>query len=255
MTKQHLTEQEIAQAAEALTSGRYHTLDESLKTHLTQCDDCADEVQMVSELVEGESQNHSKPRRRILPVRIGIAATVAIAISVIWLLHPGGNETLPLAGDQNQQDSIKQEVLKDNTPNDIPVAEIKKEGVEEKEVETIPVKKAAHDKNLVAFQSHAELEALVKRFEDGALRGEGLKVISASTIEEQADFLTLCWENPDNEEVILEFFSNKGYKLYEDYSDGNSYHPKKLTTPGLYYWKMLNEDFDLVFCGRIKLVE
>lgn len=255
MIQQHLTEQDIAKAAEAIASDRYSTLDKRIRTHLVACDDCANEVQMV-QMLEHILKKNSKSRapqskRQGIDIRliIGIAASAAIIIGSIHFLQKPDIKTPILVENTAIEDSIETR-LKEKM--DVSQEHLSKSQEEQTtEVETVPIEKAKADQDQLAYQSHQELEALVKRFEEGNMRGEGLKVISSSTIEEEADFVTLCWENPSNEGVIIEFFSNKGDKLYETYSEGNSHHPEKLPQPGLYYWKMLNADFDLIFCGRI----
>jgi len=255
MTEHHLTEGNIAKAAEALAKDEYHNLNEDIKTHLAECDLCAHEVQAVSQWYESNHLTlHQPARQRIRSMAIGVAASIILVVVGVQLFQRNKPSRPTLSTNELKTDSLVQGEEITKTP-EAPVAYNAPEESTPDTTESSSIQEIAKDQNLLAYQEHEELEALVKRFEDSALRGEGVKVLSASTIEERASDISLCWENPEQEELIIEFFSNQGDKLFEVYSDANSYHPEALTTPGLYYWKMLNAEFDLIFCGRIKIIQ
>ncbi|MGE0079577.1 MAG: hypothetical protein AB7S48_17080 [Bacteroidales bacterium] len=48
---EHLTEQEIAQCADAIREGSYASLPHAVREHVANCDECANEIAMVAEIV------------------------------------------------------------------------------------------------------------------------------------------------------------------------------------------------------------
>jgi hypothetical protein len=88
------------------------------------------------------------------------------------------------------------------------------------------------------------------------MRGSDVFVLSPHEIEyKQGSQILIKIENPENSPLILEFFNNKGEKLFEKETSEETCQVEKLTTPGLYYWKLLNQDFDLLYCGKIVIEE
>ncbi len=243
----HLNEQDIAKASEALTKGTYHKLNKRIKDHLAACDSCAHEVQTISTLLDDETPHQQTKRKTsLIKLSISIAASALLAFAGWQIFQQPNIENTPLVKTNTTQDTIECVPQK--------IDEQVAEQIKEEEVSIIPVKKAQENNDLLAYQSHKELEVLVKRFEEGAMRGEDIKILSPTTLEGTKNAISICWDNPEKEELIIEFFDNKGTKLFEITSQDNHYQVslKKL---GLYYYKILNKDFDMIFCGRIKIIE
>ncbi|MFW6202759.1 MAG: hypothetical protein ACOC30_00510, partial [Marinilabilia sp.] len=64
--------------------------------------------------------------------------------------------------------------------------------------------------------------------------------------------LFLEWTNKEKEELIIEILDNKGDRILRDVTTGNRYRVENLGN-GLYYWKLISSDYDLLFCGRIRV--
>jgi hypothetical protein len=88
------------------------------------------------------------------------------------------------------------------------------------------------------------------------MRGDDISVLSPHKMEvKQGSEILIKIKNPENSSLIFEFFDNKNKKLFEKETTEETCQVKKLTKPGLYYWKLLNQDFDLLYCGKIIIEE
>ena len=107
------------------------------------------------------------------------------------------------------------------------------------------------NKNLLAYAVNEELEKLVERYTETSLRGDfSVNIKSIIEIKSNED-LVFEWNNTNKENLTLEFFNNSGDKLFEEKTSENRFTTTGLSNSGLYYWKLINEDFDLLFCGKI----
>lgn len=249
----HLNEQDIAAAAEALSNGTYDSLDAAIKAHLQTCDQCAAEVQTSSIILDDVQGAKKSPKRRprLAMVRIasGVAASALLTFGAWHLIENKSDDTSDFVDAYTTQDSL--ETLAP-LPHD-QFAKVEGDELREEPL-VVPVEEVCNNHQLMAYQSHKEMEALVARFEEGALRGDNITFLMSATIEGIVGEVTIEWENPDNKELIFEFFNNRGEKLFEVTTQDNHYQPL-LQQPGLFYYKVLSEDFDLLFCGRIKVVD
>ena len=249
----HLNESDIAKAAEALLQGKYAQLDSAIKEHLSSCDQCAMEVQSTSDILEdvklGKRSNDGRRRLPILRLVSGVAAASLVAVGLWQLLGPEDGSTPVLVEYVQNQDSV------DTSPKDnSEVVQLSEVATTSDGEEEIAVQEAVQNQNLLAYQSYEELEKLVARFEEGALRGEQIEILVPTTIEGVVGETVIFWKNPACVELLVEFFNNSGEKLFEVTSSSRDQLNPELKRPGLYYYKVLNEDFDLVFCGRIKVL-
>lgn len=268
MTEQkHFTDQEIATCAEAIIDGTFGKLDEYYSQHLANCDSCANQVTMVSSILEEESilldENNTLPQSK--PQKpISIYKTIAWAAAAILLVligfrfFPGqqGNNTNNDIAQSKTVDTLKvvqhsvNPTIKDTIvpANKIDEKTPKPNNNPQKHIITKPEKA-----DLLAYSPNNNLEKLAERYNGAAMRGTEIKVTTPNTFETTANKILLEWENSDNVLVIIELFNNKGEKIIESETTDNNYQPKEKIKPGLYYWKLINEDFDLVFCGKIIL--
>ncbi|MDA3890299.1 MAG: hypothetical protein PF517_01395 [Salinivirgaceae bacterium] len=252
MKELHFTDEQVAMCAEALSQGDVSGLSESLKKHLSECDECAQQVAFVSELseqIDAIEMPTQKTRKLSLFYRIGAAAAILILIGLgIYSksVQPNGNDAIAEIIIDSINTQIENEQNINLVQKDRVVFEIKKENSQE-------TKATNKESELLAYATHAEMEKLVDRFRTGAMRGNDVKVVSAIEIEGVSTEITLEWQNLANKELIVEFFNNKGEKLFEETTTASSYKPEQITIQGLYYWKLINKDFDLIFCGKIKI--
>lgn len=245
----HLNEQDIAKAAEALSKGHYNLLSQETKEHLSQCDECAMEVQTVSSIVdEIQAPKNQKNHKSINIIKVlsGIAACTLISVGVWKVLLDKKEAPIYVEAETSLDTFITN---RDTTNN----SDTPKDSIQYTK-EEITINEALQNKDLVAFQSHKELENLVHRFEEGNLRGKADIHFPNKDITVSLDKTRMQWKNPNKEELIIEFFNNNGDKLFELNSSEEDAN-LKLDKIGLYYYKVLNEDFDLIFCGRLKVTE
>ena len=105
--------------------------------------------------------------------------------------------------------------------------------------------------NMLAFAPHPDMEKLVSRSANGTLRGDDLQIITAIEWKTISGQLKLEWKNEESALLYIEIFDNQGQTIFKTETNGNFISLNTITRPGRYYWKLLNEDFDLLFCGVI----
>ncbi|NLF41646.1 MAG: hypothetical protein GX587_03025 [Bacteroidales bacterium] len=258
-THSHLTEEEVALCAEAILKGQYESLAPSLHQHLAQCPQCADEVLMVADVAEipaVKSNGRIVPfyaRKAFLTV-ISAAAVILIAVLIIFNFSEDYNKQVAL----NQQDN-KQAIQHDSLPDSGPAQKDNLNASDSSRFQnnTLPIDKQNQDISnskdhqqalLASYQPDENLEKLAQNF-SGSYRGSEIKIRSKNILHwHQGD--SLKWINPNKELLNVEIFNNKGEKkLSLSSSNNNALIPEMPN--GLYYWKLINEDFDLLFVGKI----
>lgn len=80
-------------------------------------------------------------------------------------------------------------------------------------------------------------------------RSANLTVISPEINQQMQDSLRFSWRSPDSEKLYLKILNNKGSELFAFTVESNQYLFSQKLKPGLYYWKLENED-DLLFVGK-----
>jgi flagellar biosynthesis GTPase FlhF len=271
----HLTEDQIAIYAEALSSGEVDYLPEEWKEHVVNCDQCAQEINMVAQIIEQDisTDHHKDWKKQALFLRrwkrsIGIAASLVVLIGGGILLFTVFSENQ----DQQLAEAPKKEIVEDTAKkreenqrtsqnnalekekNKIAKQDQIKE--DQKQSESPENNKEKEPKDRLAYLPDKQLEQLVDRFQNANLRGNEIEVKTQSNIEFQYnDSVKLKWKNPGGQNLIVEFYNNNGEKLFEETTSSEIYSTTKISEPGLYYWKLINSDFDLIFCGKITVQE
>lgn len=260
MVKEHLTDEQIALCAEALSKKNVNSLPNSLQQHLNQCDECANQVTLVSELSESitlEAESESKTRKIGLTYRISAAAVILVLIGL------GFYKGKPLKQEQSIAQTTVDSILIEKssselkTNENVEIAHVENKSNNNSEIEEPKnpeiIQSETNSTELLAYASNADMEKLVERFNSGAMRGNDIKVLSPILVSGKTNEIILEWTNEEEQELIVEFFDNKGNKLNEQTTTQSRIQPKNLTNKGLYYWKLINEDFDLIFCGKIRV--
>jgi hypothetical protein len=269
--RKHLTEEQIAIFAEALASGHESDLPAEWREHVAQCDQCAHEVSMVSNLIDTKSDfsGVEAGKKKMFLTSGKFMKRLAVAASIIIIVGAGIYLTTTLKDHPQQNMALLEEKpVKDSTnkkqeKQDFPETSIPeiKTTVEKPDSQIKPkasprpqVKAETRDK--LAYVPDENLEKLAERFESASMRGDDVSVVSPHEIkaEPKSDIL-IELKNPENSSLILEFFNNKGEKLFEKETSRETCQIKNLTEPGLYYWKLLSQDFDLLYCGKIVVEE
>lgn len=260
----HLTEQEIAACVEAMNNGTFLELDQAIQNHIAECDSCAQEISTISMILDEEQaltatidsnfakepsvQKNSFSQRSVI--------TLLVAASLILFFG------IRLFNEKEYNTEVSHMVMNDTTETEIieqvtPEPNSQKQS-SEKRIKTKPKKQPViitkpANKELLAYAPNEQLEKLVERFNGSSMRGEEIEIKSPVVIESKIGEVTLEWTNPNDQLLIIEFFDNKGEKISEIETSDLLYQPKLFKDPGLYYWKLINEDYDLLFCGKIKL--
>lgn len=264
MATKHLSDEQIAICAEHMNSSTTIELPHDIRQHLKACDQCAHEVLMVASTIEDIED--SPLQTNILPHKksnknhwLAIAASVAIILSATYYIFSDLKLTNNLANNNiSKISNDSNKIILNHTP------QVKTQKTIDPNINSSDNNKPQHLKpaitptskpntELLAYAPNTQLEKLSDRYTSGTLRGDEIKIITPGKITGKPGIIKLEWNNETKQLLILEFFNNKGEKLFEAETIESSFSPNKLQNNGLYYWKLINEDFDLLFCGKIIL--
>ncbi len=263
----HLTEEQIALAADLQLNGKYNKLPDKIRDHLSSCDQCAHEVIMVNEVLKDSSKKKVAFRRyRTLTYSLAAAALlILITFSFLFRnMKPGkdiSNQNEQIA--QTTSDSVTNRkknktevpVKTDHTEN----KQLKKQDqlAKKKVVKKKPTKPQKKENVQIAqaeYKTHPQLEQLVSRYRQGNLRAA--EILNFDKDIKYPNRKKIILPN-DKRTYIMEIYNNKGIMISEisteDTQDTIINIPE--LKQGLYYWKLINQDFDLLYVGRIKAVE
>ena len=252
----HLTEEEIAIGAEAIIAGNLADQEPRIRQHLDQCASCAAEVMMVAEL-SGEvpdmkhNQNNSIPVWRYVAV---LAAAIALLVLVFnvpgWFTSPN-NRSIEMA--LVVKDSVKIRINQQNQiQEDATVVKDITSGQSEILVDKSSAKSTLGGEAL-AYAPNESLENLVSQQLAAYRSDEVIMLLSSADIQfPETDLLT--WQNPEKILLTIEWYNNQGdlIQTSETHEDGI---PIPVLVNGLYYWKLMNEDFDLLGVGKVVVKE
>ena len=262
----HLTEEQIAQYAEALSDGNPDKIDDKIREHVRDCNSCAEEVTEISMMIdEGLPQviSHDekvKPLSRQLTLWFSIAAGIVLLVGV-------GAYFLYFQGNQQQMDPVVAE-KENNSPeikNVIEIAEIVDEKpVSEKETQTTDINEdlseevmqqkefASKNQLAEAYRPSSRLEQLSARFDGVSMRSDGFEMRSEHILTTaKKDTLKISWIADQNQELIFSLYDNKENLVSESTVPVKEYSFVADFDKGLYYYKVINQDFDLLYCGKI----
>ncbi len=276
---QHLTEEDIAISAEALQRGEYNSLPIEVREHLSQCDQCAEEVLMVADIADDidfsltdkiKSPEKDKTQR-IIAWSVSVAAAIALVLLVFNINKNDGRDNMTTdafitqgeedtitenqSGDESLMADKKEKDRKDqDNKNDFPAAKTPDQEKIPAASSLPPSEETAADtlKFMAMMEKNEDLEKLVERCEGNMRNQEGVVVESPFNILAEGDSVTIKWKNPDRKRLIIEIFNNSGLRIFETETTEESYTLSELEK-GLYYWKLISSDYDLLFCGRIVL--
>jgi len=260
MTNLHLTDEQIAISAEALNKHSFDSLSPDVKEHMQECDECSHYVLAVSETLQDLSDNETvKSDHHISFTKkaLALAASLAIMVSVSFYFYSIIKPNHFLIG-INDQNSISQEnciIGNDKESSGLPCQPITQQQAKDKRTRQFEKldqsNSSAHQ--LLAYAPSKQLNTLCERFIDAALRNADVKVESLHHIKSRSNQVELKWSKNNNQVLIVEVYNNTGEVIGEYVTNNSSIKPNCLTKPGLYYWKLLSEDFDLLFCGKISI--
>lgn len=241
----HLTAEQLAQYAEYLQSNKAMHIDEEILEHIANCDDCAAEAIEFSfisqEIEQSARKNINKDTGlRFKKIIYGIAA-ILIAIAVFALvikisvtetriIKPAVSNNKIVRDSVNPHDSFPQS----NT--DLITTNIK-------------------DKEMIAenFETDPTTEQLIANLK-GNTRSDELEILTPSELKiKLSQPIILKWDNNQNLKLYISVYNNNLNEIESEETNDDNYTIQNITSPGLYYWKLFNEEYDLLFCGKIIL--
>lgn len=270
----HLTPEQIALTAEAINENRFGKVDADIRRHLTECDQCSSDVLMVADIAFDFKQGQKKQKTSDYPLKnssffyplLTAAAVVGFGVVLFaFFMKPSSDIELAkntLVPERNEQTTGEVQQTEENiqpfqadsqqktSPLEEGKAEVENDDVLEKDNAEEQVQQANEQPVLLAqFTPHEDLEKLVNN-SDSFYRGATVKIQMPSSII-WSDFDSLKWNNPENKNLIVEFFNNDNERILIENTTNQGISIPDLA-PGLYYWKLIDkENFDLLFTGKI----
>jgi hypothetical protein len=275
-TDKHLTPEQIAQCADAINSGTYAHLPQAMRHHLQECHTCASEVVSVTEMASGENHELDKilregsknvrgaqtislwrKHKRLLS---GLAASIVLIAAALILVNKpfeqNGKESLAEQNLPDEDVRIKQipddqsgdttadtqETAEDSNPQEAP---------SDKKIEATPVIQT-ENQMIARYEPDPKLEKLYDNMQ-GTYRGGSVHVESPRELHPAKDAI-LSWDNPGGQLFIVEIFDNTGNEILSRETNTDTLALPDLSA-GLYYWKLIDEDFELQFVGKIIVEE
>jgi len=245
--KEHLTEDELALYSEFLQNQNNVKVPLYIVDHIKKCDKCATESVDLSFIADEitkelhfdlEGTNETKTVLFSKKNILSIAVSLLIFLSVwqIFRFYNNNNEIYSA-----KKVALIHKIIINNKKIVEPI-----ENIIEKEVDT----KLENNILLACYEPNKKAEQLIDSFLANS-RGENIEVITPLEIYSKINkSITFEWKNLDNIELTIEIYNNK-MKIIEDAEIiGNNYTLENISI-GLYYWKLFNSDFDLLFFGKI----
>lgn len=271
---EHLSTEQIAQCADAIVYGKYGELDIDLRNHLANCDECAAEVLSVTDIVFDYNLEKSD-KGKVLNMKrwIAVVSGVAAAITVVFLVtsvffnskfksdYIVSDDSIKVKSTEITNNEVKIDARGDVVENNQTIttaadknenSSLSKVEPEHKVKQKVKIKSKTPSDQQTSFSGlyvpDQTLEILFENFTQ-AYRGADIVVLSTG-ITQVPENDSLKWSNPNKDELYVEFFDNKGTRFLTttEYSSGIKLPELE---DGLYYWKLVNQDFDLLFVGKI----
>jgi hypothetical protein len=251
--KGHLNEDALALFADALVLKKEDSLPAAIRNHVEECQQCKIEVFGLYEIMKNDNviqntENHPYFNSQIVERKktfqlynlLKIVALILLVISVGSLIHNllivKKNNNVLKNNVAHNSDRINNNVIYNNNK-------------EEKKVKKDSLKHSSTD-NLTAL--NLEESALFENLIASHYRGSDIEVNTPRLKQKFNVGQPIVFEiNGDlSNPVIINIYSNKGNKIIErnDIST-NTFTIDNELPPGLYYWKLLQED-NLVQVGK-----
>ncbi len=253
LNTKHLNEQEVAQCADAINGNAFNSLPMEIREHLAICDECASEVLTVADMAFGFSADTKKGKifqistiKRIAIISSAAAIVLFVALFTTTQFSFFNSPEKQIASYDSlftdKVDSVSINVG-DNESQLVQVEQGTEAKIESPAPDTSP-----SNKLLASYEPNSELEKLYDNFAS-AYRSDDISVVSDRIVRVPAND-SLKWSNPSKEIMNVDIFNNKGNRILTLSSNTNGIKIPALDD-GLYYWKLINQDFDLLFVGKI----
>lgn len=246
----HLSEEEIALSAEALLAEDLTQLDTRIREHLDQCAQCSSEVMMVAELSADIPDLHITPTKinpiwRYAALLAAAAALVLLVFNLPGLFNssPNPSAEMALVVPDSSMSSVG-----DHKPELISAVNDTIQFQADDKNNSIRTKLTLSN-DALAYAPNEALESLVSNSRVAYRGDDAIKLLSNVEIQfPETD--SLVWHNPEKILLTIEWYNNQGVLIQSLETDQEG-----MTIPsfdnGLYYWKLMNEDFDLLGVGKM----
>ncbi|PKP15533.1 MAG: hypothetical protein CVU06_16385 [Bacteroidetes bacterium HGW-Bacteroidetes-22] len=241
-----LTEIQLAECADALFEQRYQSIPEPLKRHISSCEHCASELMMVCEIatLPEDSVKIPSPYRRILFPLLAIAAVLAVFFVLKAIFQPAA---LPLPKEDSEQMVFKK--IFEEFDGAVSTSDSYVAGDDASKKTNKQAIAKAPKGMLASMEPNSDLEKLAGRSLTVTRSSNAVKLISKSFIHLKG-MDSLRWSNPAKSKLSLEWYNNKALQIHQTTLNGHS-SPIPALPAGLYYWKLISADGDLLFCGKV----
>jgi|AntRauTorcE11898_2_1112593.scaffolds.fasta_scaffold02246_3 hypothetical protein len=258
----HLSEEYIAQYAEALARGEQDYLPEEMRKHVKECNHCADEVMAVYELMDTAASDVRQGKKNKFSMKpaywVSIAAGITILIGVGGYMIFYGDKQVEMPAVAEKEENIRQSDdladERDTLDQDTTRAMLIAADTQKRKPLEVADDKANKPLLAQAFEPHEGLEKLAARFEGESMRSSGFKVVSPhQIIVDGEESINFEWSAEQHQQYIFTLLDNSNSIVFEKTVSHNGHTLEEPLNSGLYYWKLMNEDFDLLYCGKIKV--
>jgi len=243
---EHLTDEQLALYAGLLRSKNTKVAPNDIAVHIAECNSCASEALELSFILDDldlKQTSITVNTKSKINIRKYYAAAAAILLPIlIWTV-------ISLFTEINIPSTVKK--FLPNRINDT-VDRFAKDLI----VDTFQNDhNLNYDDNYLLAESyipHPETESIINSFKTGSYRSDEIIIHSESElIFSGANKVLLKWKNPDAAELQIEIFDNEAVNIESKTITTEKYTIEQKLENGLYYWKLFNEEYDLLFCGKI----
>ena len=259
LVDKHLSDEQLALYADASIRKTLSSIDQEIVEHIKSCNSCAEKalaIIAIAEDVEDELElQQSISWKRSFLIRTVASVTLILGAAIIYyMVHKTRMDNAQQiakqidSAERVMEPKLQWVELKHKEP--VNLAKEKKRSKQKIEKQN----KSNKPKDLLTvYTPNENLDLLVNRFSESVLREEFSIDMPSEIVVKQNQEIELQWNNSNNKLLVIEFYDNEAKKVFEEETDENKYSIGKLEKKGLFYWKLLNKDFDLLFCGKIRV--
>jgi len=244
----HLTAEQIAQCAEAINNDAYNDLSLQIREHLNNCTDCVGEVMLISEIeheLEGLDFDIKKtynPKPKAINFSswqktiIALSAAASLIWAVIYIVN-SHKQNDNLITEQNTQIESNIALVVDSVALKADALKIEEENAKQKNHTLI-----------AAYTPNDHLEKLFLSSRESH-RSDVFSIDLPDTIFTKKQ-KNIHIENKKTQTLFIEITDNKEQVVQTKELQTYAYTLPELNM-GLYYYKIFNTDYDLLFIGKL----
>lgn len=258
----HLDAESISRYAEAMYSGNMETLAAPLVSHVENCAQCHGEVVELFTILNKLEPDANAPKAKskaakvfsLNPVlRLALVASVAaLAIFTYFQLSPATQNkgTSEIATDTTSSTKIGEPQLVEKNK---PVQEVTTPSAsnpKENDIKNFPSQPSPEQLFAANFIPADDFEALIGT----TFRSNNINVLSPEPGRhfQKEELITFSWDLKNSEFLYITILNNREEIVFRQEISVAKYETAKISTPGLYYWKLENEE-ELLYVGKFHI--